>query len=64
LAICSNAATCRRSIPKMAKNSFQKVCFSADSLVVPAHLEANSNARLRISALEISTLADLAISSP
>ena len=45
----SKLATSRRWRPKTSKNSFQKVCFSAASLRVPAQLWENWMARWRIS---------------
>src|ERR1019366_10369 len=45
----SKLATNRRWMPNTSKNSFQKVCFSAASLSVPAQLCANWMARWRIS---------------
>ena len=45
----SKLATVLRWIPKTAKNSFQKVCLSADSPRVPAQSLANLMALWRIS---------------
>ena len=48
----SKLATVRRSRPKTAKNSFQKVCLSACSLADSAHTRENAMARSRTSVHE------------
>jgi hypothetical protein len=52
----SNEATVRRCRPKTAKNSFQKVYFSALSLLAPAQSEAKRMAFWRISFHEMGIL--------
>jgi len=49
----SKLATTRRLTPKTWKNSFQKVCFSALSLLTPAYSRENLIAFWRISFHEI-----------